>query len=66
MDIPLPAAALKFPLLHPIIKAVIPGARTKAEVKQIMTWFSTDIPIDFWMELKDKGLLDVRAPTGGV
>ena len=65
-DIPLPAAALKFPLLHPIIKAVIPGARTKAEVKQIMTWFSTDIPIDFWMELKEKGLLDARAPTGGV
>ena len=45
--IPLPAAALQFPLFNPIISAVIPGAKTKAKVEQILTWFSTDIPIKF-------------------
>ncbi len=62
-NIALPAAALQFPLFNPIITAVIPGARTKSEVKQILSWYHTDIPAEFWNELKEKELLDKRAPT---
>ena len=44
----LPAAALQFPLRHPAVTAVLPGARTKAEISQITEWFAADIPAAFW------------------
>ena len=62
-NFPLPAAALQFPLFNPLVSAVIPGARTREEFSQILGWFSTKIPPDFWDELKAEGLIDPLAPT---
>ena len=62
-NFPLPAAALQFPLFNSLVSAVIPGARTKEEFAQILNWFSTKIPLDFWDELKENGLMDPMAPT---
>ena len=62
-NVPLPAAALQFPLFNPIITSVIPGARTKTELQQILSWSHAEIPTEFWNELKEKELLDKRAPT---
>ena len=42
--IPLPAAALQFPLGDEIVCSVIPGPRIKGELEQIVTWFKTPIP----------------------
>ncbi len=61
-NIPLPAAALQFPLFNEIISSVIPGARSKNEFKQILEWLKIKIPKDFWKELKSKELIKSNAP----
>ena len=63
--VPLGAAALQFPLGHEIVTSVIPGPRDAGELRQIVKWFEAPIPGDFWAELRDKGLLDERAPLPG-
>lgn len=62
-SIPLPAAALQFPLGHEILTSVIPGPRSKQELEQIVTWFTTSIPSEFWASLKSKGLMEANAPV---
>lgn len=62
-DIPLAAAALQFPLANDIITSVIPGPRDKDEMAQILKWFGTPVPGEFWSTLKSKGLMDEAAPT---
>src|SRR5882762_499081 len=57
------AAAMQFPLFHPALCAVIPGALSIAEVKQNVGRMSTKIPADLWSELKREKLLDPAAPT---
>lgn len=61
--IPLAGAALQFPLAHPAVRTVIPGAGSREELDQILQWTASAIPAAFWAELKDKGLLDERAPV---
>ncbi len=63
--VPLPAAALQFPLGHPIVASVIPGARSQAEMEQNIAWFEMDIPAGLWSDLRAEGLLDVEAPLPG-
>ena len=59
--IPLPAAALQFPLGDEIVCSVIPGPRDKGELEQIVTWFKTPIPKEFWPTLKEKKLMELSA-----
>ena len=59
--IPLPAAALQFPLGDEIVCSVIPGPRDKGELEQIVTWFKTSIPTEFWAALKAKNLMEPSA-----
>ena len=59
--IPLPAAALQFPLGDEIVCSVIPGPRDKGELDQIVTWFKTPIPTEFWSTLKAKNLIEPSA-----
>ena len=61
--VPLPAAALQFPLAHSIVTSVIPGPRDAGELAQILDWFETSIPAAFWSDLKAQGLLMEDAPT---
>ena len=63
--IPLPAAALQFPLGDEIVCSVIPGPRDKGELEQIMTWFKTPIPTEFWATLKAKNLIELSAAVPG-
>lgn len=62
-DTPLKAAALQFPLAHPAVAAVIPGARSPEEVDENVRMFEFEIPADFWSELREKGLIPEDAPT---
>ena len=58
------AAAMQFPLFHPALCAVIPGALSIAEVKQNVGRMSAKIPAELWSELKREKLLDpTRADT---
>jgi len=63
-DVPLIAAALQFPLLHPQVTCVIPGAFSPAHVTQNLAHLRRDIPADLWAELKHEGLIRPDAPIG--
>jgi D-threo-aldose 1-dehydrogenase len=59
----LPAAALLFPLGHPAVAAIIPGARSAVELQTNLTYFRQQIPADFWAELKHLKLIDPESPV---
>lgn len=61
--VPLKAAALQFPLGHPAVASVIPGARSASEVEENFRLMSVTIPGDFWKELKSEQLLPEEAPV---
>ena len=61
--VPLPAAALQFPLGHSSVAAVIPGAVSPAQVESNLRNMRHRIPQDFWIELKAEGLIRKDAPT---
>lgn len=46
--IPVEAAALQFPLLHPAVTSVVVGMRTADEVEQNRAFLDTKIPVEFW------------------
>jgi D-threo-aldose 1-dehydrogenase len=59
----LASAALQFPLAHPAIASVIPGARAASEVKRNIGTIEAPIPKDFWAELKKEKLIVEEAPV---
>jgi len=61
--VPLPAAALQFPLGHPVVVSVIPGARSVAELEQNLGYARFPIPGELWSDLKAEGLLAAEAPV---
>jgi D-threo-aldose 1-dehydrogenase len=63
--VPLQAAALQFPLGHPAVAAVVPGAISAREVEQNIALMQHIIPKDFWAELKQRDLLPADAPVPG-
>lgn len=62
-DVPLAAAALQFPLGHPAVAAVIPGAINPTQVASNLTNFRRPIPCALWDELKAERLIRNDAPT---
>lgn len=61
--VPLAAAALQFPLGHPAVASVIPGALLPEQVERNVAAFRHVIPTGFWAELKQEGLLRSDAPV---
>ena len=59
----LASAALQFPLHHPAVASVIPGARSAAEIAANLATFAAKVPAALWAELKAGGLLRADAPT---
>jgi D-threo-aldose 1-dehydrogenase len=64
-DVPLAAAALRFPLGHPAVTSVVVGCRDRAEVLANADLVRRPVPEAFWAELKAEALLPKGAPTGG-
>ncbi len=56
-------AALRFPLLHPSVVSVIPGAASPREVAMNVKTMSAKIPKALWKDLKSEGLLRKDAPV---
>lgn len=50
-DVPLPAAALQFPLRHPAVTSVLVGCRTPQEVDDNVAMFGREIPEALWQQL---------------
>ena len=61
--VPLAAAALQFPLAHPAVASVIPGAKTPEEPVANRENLGVEIPSELWKRLKAESLLDENAPT---
>jgi D-threo-aldose 1-dehydrogenase len=59
----LAAAALQFPMHHPVSVSVIPGAVSADEVHHNIAAMRETIPTELWAELKHEGLLAREAPT---
>lgn len=62
-NVPLAAATLQFPLHHPLVAAVIPGAFKPEHVRANLDLMRHEIPAALWHELKQEGLLRKDAPT---
>jgi len=61
--VPLAAAALQFPLLHPAVASVVVGHQQREEVERNLALVRHDIPAALWAELKDDGLIPAHAPV---
>lgn len=62
---PLAAAAMQFPLAHPLVGAIIPGAIRPEQVEKNLQLLNHPIPAQLWADLKEEGLLPAHAPTPG-
>jgi D-threo-aldose 1-dehydrogenase len=62
--VPLPAAALQFPMAHPAVASVVTGMRSAREVTENIAHCRAPIPEAFWQELKHEGLIAEAAPVG--
>jgi D-threo-aldose 1-dehydrogenase len=60
---PLAAVALQFPLHHPAVVSVIPGAGSSREVATAVETMECRIPPGLYSALKARGLLAAGAPT---
>ncbi|MGL1920786.1 MAG: aldo/keto reductase [Hyphomicrobiales bacterium] len=56
------AAAIQFPMGHPSVKTIIPGAINAAQMKNNIELFETDIPKQLWSDLRGEGLIRADAP----
>ena len=61
-DVRLPAAALQFPLGHECVTSVVPGSMNPPELEANIQHMSAPIPEDFWLELRQDGLIASTAP----
>ena len=61
--VPIKAAAIQFPLAHPVVASVLCGARSAAELQENVKMAQFPIPSTLWSELKSEGLLAKQAPV---
>jgi D-threo-aldose 1-dehydrogenase len=61
--VPLAAAALQFPLAHPLVASVIPGLDSPQRVEQALALYRYPVPPVLWQALKAQGLLRPDAPV---
>ena len=62
--VPLPAAAIAFPLAHPAVVGVCLGARSPQQIGRDLDLYRLPTPAALWSELKGEGLLP-DCPTPG-
>ncbi len=62
-SVPMKAAALQFPLAHPAVASIIPGARSAAELEENFQLMRHPIPSDFWAELLEADIIPAEAPV---
>lgn len=62
-NVPLPAAALQFPLAHPQVLCVVAGFGSSEEVTKADDYLRRPIPPSLWSDLRTAGLLRTDAPV---
>ena len=61
-NVPLRAAALQFPLAHPVVDTVLLGANQLTHWADALAMLQHPIPAAFWAKLKAQGLIPASAP----
>ncbi|MEV7632455.1 aldo/keto reductase [Microbacterium sp. NPDC089318] len=56
-DVPLPAAAIQFPLQAEAVRSVVVGGSRPAQLRQNAEYAALEIPADLWADLADEGLI---------
>ena len=59
----LAAAALQFPLAHPQVTSVVPGAASAGQLRETLAHYRAAIPDALWTDLKSEGLIAADAPV---
>lgn len=62
-NVTLAAAALQFPLAHPVTSSVIPGLGNPRRIAQTFDLYNEKIPVAFWSDMRSAGLIRSDAPT---
>ena len=57
------AAAVQFPLAHPLVASVVPGAVDPRHVEATIQATKATIPGDYWKDLRTEGLIRIDAPV---
>ena len=57
------AAALQFCAAHPVVAAIIPGAKRREKVEENARLMAARVAPAVWQELKAEGLIPAEAPT---
>jgi D-threo-aldose 1-dehydrogenase len=57
--VPVPAAALQYPLRVPAVRSIVIGASRPEQVKEAVDLVNYRIPEDFWAQLSSEGLTPV-------
>jgi D-threo-aldose 1-dehydrogenase len=63
-NVPMRAAALQLPLLHPAVASVIPGVISSEQVEDNLAMRQVPIASQYWADLKAEGLLAPGTPVG--
>ncbi|MDQ4215740.1 aldo/keto reductase [Microbacterium capsulatum] len=56
-DVPLPAAAIQYPLQSPVVESVVVGGSRPEQLRQNAELAALEIPADLWRELAAEGLI---------
>ncbi|MFD5226200.1 aldo/keto reductase [Microbacterium sp. NPDC058342] len=56
-DVPLPAAAIQYPLQSDLVRSVVVGGSRPAQLRQNAEYAALQIPGDLWAELAEEGLI---------
>ena len=56
-DVPLPAAAIQFPLQSEVVRSVVVGGSRPAQLQQNAEYAALDIPASLWEDLAAEGLI---------
>jgi len=57
------SAALQFCAAHPVVAAIIPGAKHANKVRENARLMAATVPPEVWEEMRAEGLLPAEAPT---
>lgn len=58
-DVPLPVAALRYPLLHPAVRSVVVGGARPTQVRQNAERMSVEVPPELWQRLREESLVAI-------
>ncbi|UWF77341.1 MULTISPECIES: aldo/keto reductase [Microbacterium] len=56
-DVPLPAAAIRFPLRHGAVRSVVVGGSRPGQLRENAAYAAHPVPEELWTELAEEGLI---------